>query len=116
MNHATNSRALRVGAVCLLAVLALLLLRAPWVSAGAAPGEEGGAEEAGTCGAGPTTTMDQAMAEAMARVREAKGQPGTDAESGYVVLNNRGYNYGPPPGVQLDAHLFEREGAGQRQP
>jgi len=26
-----------------------------------------------------------------------------------VVLNNRGYNYGPPPGVSIDSLLLELE-------
>jgi hypothetical protein len=74
MSDVASSRALRVGAACILGVLGLLAARAHFASADAA-------------------------------------QPGVT-----VVLNNRGYNYGPPPAPRIDAQLFagEQAGAGQR--
>lgn len=116
MSNATNARALGIGAACLLAVLALLAARAPWASAGAPdPDGAGSAADAASCGPSPHESLDSAMDRAMENIRAA-GRSGTQAETGFVVLNNRGYNYGPPPGVQLDAHLFEREAAGSALP
>ena len=98
MAHTTSPRALRIGSACLLAVLALLVARAQFASAGAA-GAPGAAANAGQCGGGgsPAQAMDAAVAEAMEAGPPGRGD---SADSGWVVLNNRGYNYGPPPGVQ----------------
>jgi len=115
MSNATNAHALRIGTACLLAVLALLATRAPWASANAPQGDATSAD-ADQCGPSGDVTLDTAMSEAMEQIRQTRGRAGAEAESEYVVLNNRGYNYGPPPGVRFDAHLFERESVGSAQP
>ena len=115
MSDAVNSRALRIGAACLFAVLGLLVARAHFVSANAA--RDGAAAEAPQCGAsGGPEAFDATVAEAMERVRQEHEQAGAGADSGWVVLNNRGYNYGPAPGPRVDSQLFAGEQAGAAQP
>jgi hypothetical protein len=48
------------------------------------------------------------MARALEQIRLEQG---AEDDSGYVVLNNRGFNYGDPPGVGFDSNLIEREAA-----
>src|SRR5262245_42198161 len=107
MDHAINARAARIGAACLLAVLALLLARAPLASAGA-PADL--PQDAASCGPreSPVAAMDAAVAEAMERTREEQGAAEADP-SGWVVLNNRGYNYGPPHQVRIDPDVFQAQ-------
>jgi hypothetical protein len=110
MDPTTNARARWLASACLLAVFGLLVARAPWASAGAA---DAGAQapDAATCEGGPAaavnavTGMQIAVEETMQRMREEQAQVEADP-SGWVVLNNRGYNYGPPHPVGIDPELF----------
>lgn len=106
MDHSTHSRAPRIGAACLLAVFALLVARAHWASAGGAG--EASANDAATCGGSrmnPVEAMQIAVDEAMEQTRRDQATAAADP-SGWVVLNNRGYNYGPPNPIRLDPELF----------
>jgi hypothetical protein len=117
MSDVASSRALRVGAACILGVLGLLAARAHFASADAAqPGATTAAESAQCGAAAGAEAFDATVAEAMEQVRREQAAAGPDADSGWVVLNNRGYNYGPPPAPRIDAQLFagEQAGAGQR--
>jgi hypothetical protein len=109
MDHATRTRALGIGAACLLAVFALLVMRAPWATAGAAADAAGTPAEAATCGGSqlesPAEAMDIAVAETMEETRRKQAEAEADP-SGWVVLNNRGYNYGPPHPVRIDPDIF----------
>ena len=112
MDQATNARALGIGAACLLAVFALLVMRAPWASAGGADASAATPQEAAaTCGGAqlenPVEAMDIAVAEAMEETRRKQAETEADP-SGWVVLNNRGYNYGPPHPVRIDADIFRQ--------
>jgi hypothetical protein len=111
MDHATNARALRIGAACLLAVFALLVMRAPWASAGSGdPADE--QLEGATCDSAlenPVEAMQIAVAETMEQTRREQAEAGLDP-SAWVVLNNRGYNYGPPHPVRIDPEIFLEEG------
>lgn len=91
-------------ALGLLAVGAALLLASPGVRVTPALAEELVSTEE----PGPQCSADQplgadAQAEALiARLRqEQMARIGTGAD-GPIVLNGRGYNYGPPPGIELD--------------
>lgn len=114
MDPATNTRALRIGAACLLAVFALLVMRAPWASAGAGdPADE--QAEAATCGSGlenPAAEMELTVAEIMEQTRREQAEAEVDP-SAWVVLNNRGYNYGPPHPVRIDPEIFLEEGSAE---
>ena len=107
MDPATHARASWVAAAGLLAVLALVVMRGTWASAGAS--EIGAAQEAATCGgsrlANPAAAMEIAVAEAMEETRRQQAEAAADP-SAWVVLNNRGYNYGPPHPVRIDADVF----------
>lgn len=113
MDHATNTRALRIGGACLLAVLALLVVRAPWASAGSGDPAADAQPEAATCGdsalGNPVEAMQIAVAETMELTRREQAEAGLDP-SAWVVLNNRGYNYGPPHPVRIDPEIFLEEG------
>jgi hypothetical protein len=100
----------RIAAACLLAgaaLLAALAARSPWASA--QPGEALASEDAAQCRA---TAAPSADAEIVALMQQdllaAQQRPEPAPGSNVVVLNNRGYNYGPPPGVRFDALLPER--------
>jgi hypothetical protein len=97
----------RMGAASLvvgIALLAALAIRSPWASAQTAVEDAQPSADAAQCGGGPAvfaspdTEILTLMQQDLANV-----QPETDPGSDYVVLNNRGYNYGPPPGVRFDA-------------
>ena len=107
MDHATNARALQIGAACLLAVFALLVMRAPWASAGAGdPADE--QAEAATCESrpeNPAAEMELVVREIMEQTRREQAEAGVD-RSAWVALNNRGYNYGPPHPVRIDPEIF----------
>ena len=88
----------------LLAVGAALLLASPGVRvAPAAADELVSSEEPGPqCSAGQPLGADAQAQELIARLRqEQMARIGTGAD-GPIVLNGRGYNYGPPPGIELD--------------
>jgi hypothetical protein len=106
MDHATKASAARIGAACLLAVFGLLVMRVGWAPAGAA---DGASPEAATCEANrvanPAADMELTLAQMMERALLEHAEPAVDP-SGWVVLNNRGYNYGPPHPVRIDPELF----------
>lgn len=102
--NAQSKRAQWIGAACLAAVLALVLAREPWARAGEPPGAA--TPDAPQCGGNRgsvDTQVQQLMAGEMEGLRAEQGQAGQDDSSGWVVLNNRGYNYGPAAGPQFDA-------------
>ncbi|MEE2678416.1 MAG: hypothetical protein VX546_07565 [Myxococcota bacterium] len=82
----------------LLSLAASLALLSPGVRAEPAT-------EAGSCRAS-TSSSDaevQAFVEHLRRERSVSA----DSAGEIVALNNRGYNYGPPPQVELDEILVE---------
>jgi hypothetical protein len=112
MRQISNRALMSISAVCLLAVLAIVVARAPWAGErqqGAAPAE------ASQCGAGSSPeAMDAALADAQEQARQQLAASGQD-DSGWVVLNNRGYNYGSGPDIRVDLRLFEQERQGGTQ-
>jgi hypothetical protein len=105
MSEMTNRVTLRISAACLLAVLALVVARAH--QAGEPQGDTPAA--ASQCGGGSSPeAMDAALADAKDQARQEQAASGQD-DSGWVVLNNRGYNYGPGPDVRVDLRLFQHE-------
>jgi len=88
----------------LLAVAAALLLASPGVRLSPALAEElVSTEEPGPqCSAGQPPKADAEVAALLAKLRqEQMAQTGAGAD-GPIVLNGRGYNYGPPPKIELD--------------
>lgn len=105
MQWTTDVRARWLGGAFLLATLGALVLlaaRTPGASADAA----GGTAEAPICDAGDAHAVDTngQIADVLQQTRIQLEQSGaSDGET--IVLNNRGYNYGPAPGVEFDALL-----------
>lgn len=88
----------RTTPVAVLALAAALLLSAP--SAGSDPVDPAEAPQGGVCEAGPlAATPQRSVEEEVARLA-ASGQ--LPADQDVVMLNGRGYNYGPTPEQQLD--------------
>jgi hypothetical protein len=106
MDLATKARAAQIGAACLLAVFALLVMRVSWAPADA---RHAASPEAAMCEgnrlASPAADMELTLAQMMERARQEHAEAAVDP-SGWVVLNNRGYNYGPPHPVRIDPELF----------
>ena len=95
----------------LLAVCATLLLASPGVRVAPATADElvSTAEPSPQCSAGQPPGAD-AEAEALnARLRQEQMARIAVGADGPIVLNGRGYNYGPPPGIELDR--IQAEGA-----
>jgi hypothetical protein len=111
MNRTTRRRftaaGLLAGAVLGIAVAA----KPPWASAESSDaGEAMASEDAAQCGTSDAVSADAAIAQIQQDLLAAQpGEPEADDGSGYVVLNNRGYNYGPPPGVRIDSMPPELE-------
>jgi hypothetical protein len=109
MSRTTNRRitaaALLAGAV----LLAALAARPPWASAQS--GEAGEVLASGDdviqCEPAGAPSPDAEIVALMQQdLLAAQQRPrGPSEGSDVVVLNNRGYNYGPPPGVRFDALL-----------
>jgi hypothetical protein len=96
-----------------LATAALLLLLSPGVKVVRAEGAAAGAQAAASGGsqceaaAGPRT-VDAQLEAFLAEIRREQFARAVEGdESVPIMLNNRGYNYGPPPGLQLDPVLAE---------
>jgi hypothetical protein len=53
--------------------------------------------------------MDAALADAKEQARQEQAASGQPGDAGWVVLNNRGYNYGTGPDIAVDMRLFEHE-------
>lgn len=104
MSWRITAAGLLVGAI----LLAVLAARPPWASAQASQaGELPATQDAAQCGPSETPSADAEILALMQQDLLAAQQrpPGPVGGSGAVVLNNRGYNYGPPPGVRFDALL-----------
>ena len=104
MPQISNRAALRISVACLLAVLALVVARAHY--AGESQPEPAMASQCGS--ASTPEAMDAALEDAKEQARQQQAASG-QGDSGLVVLNNRGYNYGAAPDVAFDLRLFEQE-------
>ena len=96
--------------VGLLALGASIALASPGVNAVRAEAEGPVAQAApgGQCSAsGPAASIDAEIEAAIEQLRLQQADQNA-SDSDLVVLNNRGYNYGPPRGIQLDAIQAER--------
>ena len=95
----------------LLAVAAALLLASPGVRVDPALAEEGvSTEEPGPqCTADQPPSADAKVQALIARLRQEQMARIAAGADGLIVLNGRGYNYGPPPGIELDR--IQAEGA-----
>ena len=86
----------------LLSVLASISLLSPGVRAQPA-------EPAGQCGSAATSS-DAELDVFVERLRRENTRS-AGAEDEVVALNNRGFNYGPPPQVEFDEILTETRGS-----
>jgi hypothetical protein len=104
MSQNSNRVAMRISVACLCAVLALVVARAHWA------GEpQNAAPAAASCGGGSSPeAMEAALEDAKEQARQEQAASGQD-DAGWVVLNNRGYNYGTAPDVRVDLRLFQHE-------
>ena len=101
-----------VGLLCLGSTLAILPIGVSAVRAGDAAealmsidpllvsGQPGAAK--------PTADVMPGMAAATDKDALQPGRPGVEVQPGVIVLNTRGYNYGPPP-TAIDPAAMERE-------
>ena len=106
MSQKANRVALRISAACLCAVLALVVARAHF----AGESQDAAPATASQCGGGSSPeAMEAALADAKEQARQERAASGQPDDSGWVVLNNRGYNYGPGPDVRVDLRLFQHE-------
>jgi hypothetical protein len=108
MSRTTSRRITAAGLLAGAVLLAALAARPPWASAQASQADEVPAtEDAAQCGPAETPSPDAEILALMQQDLLAAQQrpPGAVEGSDVVVLNNRGYNYGPPPGVRFDALL-----------
>jgi len=111
MSRTTSRWITAAGLLAGVVVLAVLATRPPWASAQASEaGEVLVSEDAGQCGPDEAPSPDAEIAALIQQDLRAAQQrePGPSEGTDVVVLNNRGYNYGPPPGVRFDALLPER--------
>jgi hypothetical protein len=88
----------------LLAVSAALLLASPGVRVAPALADEGiSTDEPGPqCSADQQPGADAEVEALLAKLRQEQMARIAAGEDGPVVLNGRGYNYGPPPGIEID--------------
>lgn len=87
------------------ATLAMLLLASPGVRLARADGVEAGAQ----CDATAARSADSEAEALMEQLQREQLELILDreAEPGIVMLNNRGYNYGPAPTPSLDRVISE---------
>ena len=113
MSEAADPRARRIRSVVVLAALGGLVVLAvslPWGTAGRAtagdPARSAQDPAALSCQDEPQDTR----AAMSGLVRDMKEQIARDNPAGseWVVLNNRGFNYGPPPEVDIDPFVGPR--------
>jgi hypothetical protein len=92
-------------ALGVLATAAMLLLLSPGVKVVRADGASAGSQ----CGAGAgPPTVDAELEAFLAELRREQFARVVEGDaSAPIMLNNRGYNYGPPAGIQLDPVLAE---------
>ena len=86
-----------VGWLCVIATLALL---SPGVVATARADEAQSPPESGPVCRAPEQAAEESMltiSDSIERLRARQMARGSDPRDEYVVLNNRGYNYGPQP-------------------
>ena len=95
----------------LLAMGAALLLASPGVQVAPALAQEAvSTEEPGPqCSADSRPRADAEVEALIARLRQEHMARIAAGADGPIVLNGRGYNYGPPPGIELDR--IQAEGA-----
>ncbi len=88
----------------LLAMASALLLASPGVRMAPAVAEElVSTEEPGPqCTEGQPLGADATAEALIARLRQEQMAQAAAGADGVIVLNGRGYNYGPPPGIELD--------------
>jgi hypothetical protein len=88
----------------LLAMGAALLLASPGVRVAPALADEGiSTDETGPqCSADQQPGADAEVEALLARLRQEQMARVAAGADGLIVLNGRGYNYGPPPGIELD--------------
>jgi hypothetical protein len=88
----------------LLAVSAALLLASPGVRLAPALADEGiSTDETGPqCSADQQPGADAEVEALLAKLRQEQMARIAAEADGLIVLNGRGYNYGPPPGIEID--------------
>jgi hypothetical protein len=88
----------------LLAVGSALLLASPGVQVAPALAQEAvSTEEPGPqCSADPQPRADAEVQALIAKLRQEQMARIAAGADGPIVLNGRGYNYGPSPGIELD--------------
>lgn len=94
----------------LLAVGVALLLASPGVRVAPALAQEAvSTDEPGPqCSANQPPRADAEVEALLAKLRQEQTARMAERGEGIIVLNGRGYNYGPPPGIELDR--IEAEG------
>jgi hypothetical protein len=80
----------------LLAFIACFALASPGYNAEPEPRDA----EGGQCALSQPSKLDAEVESFIAELR--RQQAGQEPARDVIVLNNRGYNYGPGPGIQLD--------------
>ena len=93
----------------LLAMGVALLLASPGVQVTPVLAEElVSTDEPGPqCSAVRPPGTDAAAKALIARLSQERMAETSAGAEGFIVLNGRGYNYGPPPGIELDRILAE---------
>lgn len=104
MSQETRTRALWITAACL-GVALVTLLAIAWRTPSAVADEAQAAQVADASCTGKLEPTAPAVEELMQQVIEQRERNGVVEGADFVVLNNRGYNYGPPPGVEFDSLL-----------
>ena len=100
----------------LLVVSAALLLASPGVHVVPALAEEPvSTEEPGPqCSTQQPPGADAEIQALLAKLRQEQMAQTGAAADGPIVLNGRGHNYGPPPGIELDRIQVESQQAPSR--
>lgn len=98
-----------VGVVAVLAFLALASPGVRIVPIASAEEPISAAPPAPRCEAGNPVSADKSMAAVVERLRDQSDRDGSRGE--IVMLNNRGYNYGPHNSIDLDRVIAEGRAA-----
>jgi hypothetical protein len=97
-------RASWIAAAFLLLTLGSLVALAARAPSAAASDAQVAMQEGLTCQMdAPSEPLAPSVDALMQQVIEQRVRSGEDQPGDYVVLNNRGYNYGPAPGIDFDA-------------
>lgn len=86
----------------LLAFIACFALAAPSVEAEPPSRAAQSSEPASECSLSQPPKLDSEVQAFVAELRREHAQQASGQRGDIIVLNNRGYNYGPPPPMQLD--------------